>query len=188
MIERVGGPALASPGGPLAAGYETGGFYDEVFVPLPGGSVAPRPHYRAMVEQIGRLDAAALRRASDLANRSFLHQGITFTVYSDAEQGTERIFPFDLIPRLIPPDEWRCIETGLQQRIRALNLFVHDIYHDQQILHDRVVPRQYDVRARHFRREVVGIDVPHYQYIHVIGTDLVRDAAGRYLVLEDKLR
>ena len=184
----LGAPSETPPGGPLVAGYETGGFYDEVFVPLPGGGVAPRPHYRALVTDLAELVPADLRRASDLANRSFLHQGVTFTVYSDAEQGTERIFPFDLIPRVIPRDEWHCIETGLQQRIRALNLFVHDIYHDQQILQDRIVPRRLIVRARHFRREVVGVDVPHDRYIHIVGSDLVRDRDGRYLILEDNLR
>jgi len=188
VVETLGAPEGASDGGPLVAGYETGGFYDEVFVPLAGGGVEPRPHYRALVAQLAQLGAGDLRRASDLANRSFLHQGITFTVYADAEQGTERIFPFDLVPRLIPPAEWQCIESGLQQRITALNLFVHDIYHEQEILRDRVVPRRLIVRARHFRREAVGIDVPHDRYIHVVGSDLVRDADGRYLVLEDNLR
>ncbi len=172
---------------PLTRGYDTGGFYDEMFAPTDGG-IAPRPHYRALANQLVQLSADDLRNASDLANRSFLHQGITFTVYSDSEHGTERIFPFDLIPRLIPPDEWRLIDAGLQQRIRALNLFIHDIYHDQEILADRVVPRQLIVRAQHFRREVVGIDVPHNLYIHIVGSDLVRDAEGRYLVLEDNLR
>ncbi len=172
----------------LIAGYDTGDFYDEAFVPQPGGGVVPRPHYQELIAQLADLEVSDLCRASDLANRSFLDQGVTFTVYSDQEQGTERVFPFDLIPRLIPPGEWRCIETGLQQRIRALNLFIHDIYHDQQILRDRVVPRQLVVRARHFRREVVGIDVPHDQYIHIVGSDLIRDAEGNYLVLEDNLR
>jgi len=173
---------------PLVRDYDTGGFYDEMFTPGAGGKVAPRPHYRPLAAQIAQLNASDLRHASDLANRSFLHQGITFTVYSDSERGTERIFPFDLIPRLIPPDEWQLIESGLQQRIRALNLFIHDIYHDQEILEDHIVPRQLIVRARHFRREVVGIDVPHNLYIHIVGSDLVRDASGRYLVLEDNLR
>ena len=175
-------------GNPLVAGYQTGPFYDEMFVPLPDGGLVPRPHYRALAAQLADLRARDLRRAGDLANRSFLHQGITFTVYSDEEQGTERIFPFDLIPRLIPPAEWELIESGLRQRIKALNRFIHDIYHEGEILRDRVVPRGLIVRARHFRREVVGIDVPHDQYIHIVGSDLVRDAEGRYLVLEDNLR
>src|SRR3954471_17792810 len=175
-------------GGALVADYATGGFYDEMFTPPADGGVEPRPHYRALFERLAELDAGALWRASDLANRSFLHQGITFTVYSDEAQGTERIFPFDLIPRLIPADEWRLIESGLRQRIRALNLFIHDIYHEQQILKDRIVPRRLVVLARHFRREMVGVDVPHDQYVHICGTDLVRDREGRYLVLEDNLR
>lgn len=183
-----GGVSETLPGGALVAEYETGGFYDEMLAALPDGGLRPRPHYEALFMELARLDAGDLRRASDLANRSFLHQGITFTVYADEAQGTERIFPFDPIPRLIPPDEWRLIESGLRQRIRALNCFIHDIYHDQQILHDRIVPRQLIVRARHFRREVVGIDVPHDQYIQIVGSDLVRDAEGRYLVLEDNLR
>jgi uncharacterized circularly permuted ATP-grasp superfamily protein len=173
--------------GPLLQGYDPGPFYDEMFA-VKGGQVVPRPHYQDLVRHLAALKAADLARASELANRSFLHQGITFTVYSDAEQGTERIFPFDLIPRLIPAHEWQVIERGLQQRIRALNMFIHDIYHGQQILHDRVVPRRLIVRARHFRREVVGVDVPHDRYIHIVGSDLVRDGEGRYLVLEDNLR
>ena len=194
MVDGSGdGVAVATsapvPGGPLAAGYDTGGFYDEVFRAAPdGGGLAPRSHYAALVEHLEDLGPADIRHASDLANRSFLHQGVTFTVYSDTSSGTERIFPFDPIPRLIPPDEWHHIETGLQQRIEALNRFVHDIYHDQRILHDHVVPRSLVVRAAHFRREAVGIDVPHDRYIHVVGSDLVRDPEGNYLVLEDNLR
>jgi uncharacterized circularly permuted ATP-grasp superfamily protein len=187
-MAQIIGAQTAGSGGPLAAGYETGGFYDEIFVPQADGSVLPRPHYAALMARLALLGSGDLRRASDFADLSFLHQGITFTVYSDSDQGAERIFPFDLIPRLIPSHEWRLIESGLKQRIRALNLFVHDIYHDQQILHDRIIPRRLIVRARHFRREVVGIDVPHDRYIHVVGSDLVRDADGRYLVLEDNLR
>src|SRR5690348_12670760 len=105
MSERAG-PLSGLPGDALVAGYETGSFYDEMFVPLPGGGVAPRPHYARLTQQLAELDIGDLRRASDLATRSFLHQGITFTVYADEAQGTERIFPFDLIPRLIPADEW----------------------------------------------------------------------------------
>ena len=171
----------------LFTGYETGRFYDEMFAPNTRG-ITPRPHYRDLAARLGHLTAAEMHHASDLANRAFLHQGITFTVYSDDAQGTERIFPFDLIPRLIPAEEWKIIEAGLTQRIRALNLFIHDIYHEQQILADRIVPRALIVRARHFRREVVGIDVPHDQYVHIVGSDLIRDDNGKYYVLEDNLR
>ncbi len=180
-------PTVAAAAAPLFRGYDTGAFFDEMFVPTANG-VEPRSHYRALAAELAGLTADDMRRTNDLASRAFLHQGITFTVYSDAAQGTERIFPFDPIPRLIPPDEWALIEAGLTQRIRALNMFIHDIYHAQQILADRIVPRSLIVRARHFRREVVGIDVPHDQYIHIVGSDLVRDGEGRYLVLEDNLR
>ena len=181
-------PSVMSPGGPLTDDYETGPYYDEVFANGRDGELIPRPHYDALVAHLAHLGPRDLRLASDLANQSFLHQGVTFTVYSDTDRGTERIFPFDPIPRLIPPNEWRLIESGLQQRIEALNRFVHDIYHDQRILRDHIVPRSLVVRAPHFRREVVGVDVPHDRYIHVVGSDLIRDADGRYLVLEDNLR
>ena len=134
------------------------------------------------------MDGRELRRAAELANRSFLHRGVTFTVYSDDEQGAERILPFDPIPRILPADEWAVVEAGLQQRIRALNRFVHDVYHGQEILRDGIVPRRLVVLARHFRREVVGIDVPDDQYVHVAGSDLIRGDDGRWMVLEDNLR
>ena len=175
-------------GGELCTGYRTEGFFDEVFAPNGDGTLRIRPHYDALISHLAQLGPHDLHTANDLASRSFLHQGVTFTVYSDTAQGTERIFPFDPIPRLIPPDEWAIIESGLTQRVEALNRFIHDIYHDQQILNDRVVPRSLVVRARHFRREVVGIDVPHDRYIHIVGSDLIRDGDGRYLVLEDNLR
>lgn len=179
-------PIKPPASGMLAESYQTDGFFDEAFAPTAEGGV--RPHYQALIDHLMHMGPGDLQFASDLANRSFLHQGVTFTVYSDNDQGTERIFPFDPIPRLIPADEWSGIETGLTQRITALNLFIHDIYHDQNILHDRVVPRNLVVRAQHFRREAVGIDVPHDRYIHIVGSDLVRDAEGNYLVLEDNLR
>ena len=113
---------------------------------------------------------------------------MTFTVYSEGEQGAERILPFDPIPRILPADEWAVVEAGLRQRIRALNRFLHDVYHGQEILRDGIVPRRLVVLARHFRREVVGIDVPDDQYIHVAGCDLIRGDDGRWMVLEDNLR
>ncbi|MGC4192493.1 MAG: circularly permuted type 2 ATP-grasp protein [Thermomicrobiales bacterium] len=175
-------------GGSLYDGYLTDGFFDEVFMPGADGTIDVRRHYAGLVSRLAELGAHDLHIANDLASRSFLHQGVTFTVYSDTDQGTERIFPFDPIPRIIPPAEWEVIESGLKQRVEALNRFIHDIYHDQHILNDRVMPRRLVVRARHFRREVVGIDVPHDRYIHIVGSDLVRDEQGRYLVLEDNLR
>jgi uncharacterized circularly permuted ATP-grasp superfamily protein len=124
------------------------------------------------------------RAAVDLA---FLRRGVTFTVYSDS-QGTERIFPFDLIPRIIPAAEWKRIEAGLIQRLTALNMFLDDIYHGQKALKDRIVPAALILGAKHFRREFMNFSVPKGIYVHICGTDLIRDAAGNYLVLEDNLR
>ena len=174
--------------GVLGDGYDTGGFYDEMFEPGPAGVAVPRPHYAALVAQLASMDGPDLRRAAELANRSFLHRASrspSTPTRIRAPSGSSRS---TRSPASIPADEWAVIEAGLRQRIRALNLFVHDIYHEQEILQDRVVPRRLSSWARHFRREVVGIDVPDDQYIHVVGSDLVRDDDGRYLVLEDNLR
>ena len=146
-----------------------------------------RPHYERLLDQIGRLEPAEFERKRALAEKSYLTQGITFTVYSD-EEGTERIMPFDLIPRIIPANEWALIERGLTQRLAALNLFLHDIYHEQKILREGVIPEEIVRSAKHFRPELVGFDIPRDIYIHICGTDLIRDADGQYLVLEDNGR
>ncbi len=151
---------------------------------LPG---EPRPHYRSLCDRFANLTKEEFRRKRELAAQTLLRQGVTFTVYSD-QQGTERIFPFDLIPRIIAADEWRTIERGLEQRITALNLFLHDIYHGQSILRDRVIPKEYVWQAAHFRPEFMYFDVPKNIYIHICGTDLVRDREGNFLVLEDNAR
>jgi uncharacterized circularly permuted ATP-grasp superfamily protein len=122
-----------------------------------------------------------------IADNAFLTQGVTFTVYNDQE-GTERIFPFDLIPRIIPYAEWEHVERGLSQRITALNLFLQDIYHGQKIVSDGVIPPEIVRSAVHFRPEFMGFDVPKDIYIHICGTDLIRDQHGNYLVLEDNAR
>jgi uncharacterized circularly permuted ATP-grasp superfamily protein len=118
---------------------------------------------------------------------AFLRQGITFNVYGDS-QGAERIFPFDLVPRVIPAKEWEFLERGLIQRITALNLFLHDVYHEQKIVKDGVIPAFYILSGKHFRREFVGFNVPKDIYIHVCGTDLIRGSDGAYMVLEDNGR
>jgi uncharacterized circularly permuted ATP-grasp superfamily protein len=182
--EDVSDPLLA---GVLRNGYSLDGFFDEAFEDGPNG-VAPRRHYAELLGQIAAMNGRDVRRAADLANRSFLHRGVTFTVYSDGDQRTERILPFDPIPRIVAADEWAVVEAGLRQRIRALNHFVHDVYHGQEILRDGVIPRRLVVLGRHFRREVVGIDVADDQYLHVVGSDLIRGDDGRWLVLEDNLR
>ncbi len=159
------------------------GFFDEMF----GREAGALSHYqklRCAFNQITHDDFKTKRNSVDLA---FLRQGVTFNVYGDS-RGTERIFPFDLVPRIIPAKEWEHIERGLVQRITALNLFLHDIYHEQRIVKDGVVPAHYILSGKHFRREFVNFAVPKDIYIHVCGTDLIRDDKGQYMVLEDNGR
>lgn len=147
----------------------------------------PRAHYSALHERLGQLGADELEsrhRAADLLMRN---QGITFTVYGRG-RGVERIIPFDPIPRIITSAEWDRIERGLEQRVRALNLFIHDVYHDRLILRDRVVPPELVLGASGYRRECIGLRVPKDIYMHVSGIDLIRDADGAYFVLEDNGR
>ena len=165
------------------SGYDNPGLFDEMFA-NPG---EPRPHYAAVHRKLGELDPSAFDRRRRMADLSFRNQGITFTVYSEAEN-VERIFPFDLAPRIIPANEWDTIERGLTQRITALNLFVADVYGEQRILKANVVPPRLVYGAKLFRREMLGVRVPASAYIHICGTDLIRDADGQYLVLEDNAR
>jgi len=167
----------------LSNPYETGEFFDEMYAA--DGQV--RPHYRSLVERLGTLPLPEFERRRAAVDLAFLRRGVTFTVYNDSE-GTERIFPFDLIPRIIPAREWSRLEAGLIQRITALNLFLHDLYHEQKILKDNVIPAAQILSAKHFRREFMNFSVPHDIYVHICGTDLIRDRDGSYLVLEDNLR
>ncbi|MGZ5504285.1 MAG: circularly permuted type 2 ATP-grasp protein, partial [Chthoniobacterales bacterium] len=169
--------------GDFFSGYDVGEFFDEMFA-APG---VVRPHYRKLLARFQELAPEDFERRTSQAASVFLTHGITFTVYND-DRGTERIFPFDLIPRIIPAKEWETIERGLVQRITALNLFLHDIYHGQSILRDRIIPKQFVWEAVHFRPELMHVDVPRNIYIHICGTDLVRDRGGNYLVLEDNAR
>ncbi len=164
-------------------GYEVNGLYDEMFV----HAGVPRPHYQAVHQRLSTLGHAAFERRRRMADVSFRNQGITFTVYNDT-RGVEKIFPFDLVPRIIPATEWDAIERGLAQRLTALNMFCHDVYHDQRILRENVIPAELIYGAKIFRREMFHVNVPHNIYIHICGTDLVRDHAGRYFVLEDNGR
>ncbi|MEO8659891.1 MAG: circularly permuted type 2 ATP-grasp protein [Bryobacteraceae bacterium] len=163
--------------------YELDGAYDEMF----DSRGDPRPHYKALYDSLLELPADELRRRKQASDLYFLHQGITFTVYG-RDEGTERIFPHDLIPRILTGSEWSVIERGLTQRITALNLFLKDLYSDAKILADRVVPRELVYSCKHFRREMRGIPVPRDVYVTVAGTDLVRLPDGSFAVLEDNLR
>jgi uncharacterized circularly permuted ATP-grasp superfamily protein len=163
--------------------YDAGPFFDEMF--SAGGAV--RPHYARLKRRFSEMEPAEFDRKRALAERAYLNQGVTFTVYS-GDEGTERIMPFDLIPRIIPADEWAEIERGLVQRLTALNHFLHDVYHDQRIVREGIVPREIVRSAKHFRPELVGMDIPRDIYIHVCGTDLIRGSDGKYMVLEDNGR
>src|SRR5262245_37820 len=165
------------------ASYHTDGFYDEMFDP--GGGA--RPHARLLLETIESLSDGQLLRYKHAAERLLLQLGITFNVYGDSA-GTERIFPFDLIPRIIPAAEWQRIERGLQQRIHALNAFIGDIYHEQKILKDGVIPAEVITSAVSYRKPCQDLNPPFGVWCHITGTDLVRDRDGEYYVLEDNLR
>ena len=163
--------------------YQTDEFFDEMFEP--GGGV--RPHAQLVLETINALDSGQLLRYKHAAERLLLQLGITFNVYGD-NQGTERIFPFDLIPRILPAAEWEYIERGLKQRIHALNAFIHDIYHDQKIVKDGAIPAEVVTSAASYRKQCLGLNPPFGVWCHITGTDLVRDSDGQYYVLEDNLR
>ena len=163
--------------------YCADGFFDEMV----SESTNVRDHYRKLTAGFGQLQSEEFDQKRQAIDAAFLRQGITFNVYGDS-QGAERIFPFDLFPRIIPAKEWERIEAGLVQRITALNLFLHDIYHQQRILKENVIPPFYVLSGKHFRREFVNFQVPRDIYIHICGTDLIRGEDGRYMVLEDNGR
>ena len=163
--------------------YQTDGFYDEMFQT----DDVPRPQARLLLETIQSLSDGQLLRSKVAAERLLLQMGITFNVYADSA-GTERIFPFDLVPRIIASEEWAWIERGLEQRIHALNEFIDDIYHDQKILKDGVIPAEVVLSAASYRPQCQGLDPPRRIWCHIAGIDLVRDGNGQIYVLEDNLR
>jgi uncharacterized circularly permuted ATP-grasp superfamily protein len=157
--------------------------YDEMFS-APGN---PRAQYAHLHQRLLEFRPEELRQRQQLADLNFLNQGITFTVYGD-DAGTERIFPYDLLPRLISASEWARIERGLAQRITALNQFLRDIYHEGRILRDGIVPRELIYSCQHYRREMCELHVPRNIYVSIVGTDLIRLTDGTFAVLEDNLR
>ena len=163
--------------------YDTGQFYDELFE-APG---VPRPGAQLLVDRIHSLSEGDIHRRQAAAEQALLQMGITFNVYG-ADGGTERIFPFDIIPRIISGQEWKRVEAGLRQRIEALNLFIHDIYHDQHILRDGIIPRDRIMSAGSYRAVCAGLNPPQGIWCHITGTDLIRDRQGEFYVLEDNLR
>lgn len=163
--------------------YQLDSAYDEMFT-TPD---IPREHYELLYQRLNEFGADELHHRQQAADLSFLHQGITFTVYG-RDEGTEKIFPYDLLPRIIHADEWGILERGLTQRITALNLFLNDIYHDGKILRDKIIPRELLYTCPHYRREMRGVNIPKGVYISVVGTDLIRMPNGDFVVLEDNLR
>jgi uncharacterized circularly permuted ATP-grasp superfamily protein len=146
-----------------------------------------RSQYSKVFEDISGLPAEMLQQKDKLAGELFMNQGITFTVYSD-DAGIEKIFPFDIIPRILTAAEWDHIERGIKQRLKALNLFLKDIYSTQQIIKDKVIPAGLIASCPHYTREVFGIKVPHDIYVHISGIDLIRGQDGTFYILEDNLR
>lgn len=146
-----------------------------------------REQYSKVIATLKQFNISELQQKDRLAGELFMNQGITFTVYSE-DAGIERIFPFDIIPRIITGQEWDHIEAGIKQRLKALNLFLKDIYNEQQILKDKIVPASLIASCPHYSREVFGIKVPHDVYVHISGIDLIRGEDGLFYVLEDNLR
>ena len=171
--------------------------FDEMYASLPehGAEGEVRKHYEAYARWLAAQDPQAMQARREEAEVIFRRVGITFAVYGDKDEddsGTERLIPFDLIPRIIPAHEWHDMEAGLVQRVTALNHFIHDIYHEQEILKAGVIPREQIEGNAQFRPEMMGVDVPNRIYSHISGIDIVRapDSAGKgeYYVLEDNLR
>ena len=165
--------------------YSVDHFFDEMFIDKEGKN--PRLHYERIFKRLDSLTESEISERRQQADTSFLEHGITFTVYGE-EGGTERIFPFDPIPRVIPESEWSVVERGLRQRIIALNLFLNDIYLDGKIIKDGVIPEEIIRSSKNFRPEMAGFEPPQEVYAHICGTDLIRDDQGNYLVLEDNAR
>lgn len=163
--------------------YELNDVYDEMFATRG----QPRGHYSSITTHLAALGYDAFSIRVRMADVMFRNQGITFAVYGD-KGGVEKTMPFDMIPRIIPANEWDQIERGLVQRLTALNLFCQDIYHQQRILQEKIIPAELIFGAKSFQREMVGVNVPRNIYIHICGTDLIRGGDGNYYVLEDNGR
>jgi len=163
--------------------YNSGRFYDELI----GPAGAPRAGAADLVRHLGSLTDRQLRSRQAAADQAIMEMGITFTVYAEGEN-IDRAWPLDIIPRVIDAREWRTVDRGLRQRLTALNLFIDDIYHDQRIIKDGIVPRDILMSSKDFLPQCMGINPPHNVWAHVCGTDLVRNSDGTIYVLEDNLR
>src|SRR2546425_8211927 len=166
-----------------AIAYRAHGGYDEMF----GQDGLPRPRMEQFVRRLESLADGDLVRHQKAAESMLRNLGITFAVYGH-QDGTEKVWPFDILPRVIEPEEWATIERGLKQRIRALNLFLHDIYNERRVLKEKIVPEELILSAKTYRASCAGLQPPKGVWCHVTGTDLVRDRDGQFYVLEDNLR
>ncbi|MGL5508081.1 MAG: circularly permuted type 2 ATP-grasp protein, partial [Microcoleaceae cyanobacterium] len=163
--------------------YDPENFYDEMFVE----KGQPRASASLLVERLNSLSSEELILRQQAAQVTMMKLGATFNVYSD-QQGTERILPFDVIPRIVPAEEWSYLEQGLKQRIHALNLFLADIYDQQKIVKDGIIPAELIYSATGYLKPCIGLKPPAGIWCHITGTDLVRDEKGQWYVLEDNLR
>ncbi len=163
--------------------YTTDGFYDEL---IESDGIA-RPEVKPLVKRINAMPTHDLKRRQKVAERALYQQGITFNVYGD-KKGSEKIFPFDILPRIVTAKEWEVLERGMKQRIKALNLFINDIYNNQNILNDGIIPKDLVLSSECYLEQCKGLSPPKGIWIHITGTDLVRDGNGDFYVLEDNLR
>ena len=163
--------------------YDPEDFYDELFEKRG----KPRPGTKILIDRLKSFPSGEILRRQKAAEAALFNMGVTFTVYTD-ESGIEKIFPFDILPRIIEPGDWEHIEKGLKQRIYALNLFIDDVYHDQKIVKDGIVPKEILYSSKCIQSQCVGLNPPKGIWCHITGTDLVRDRDGRFYVLEDNLR
>lgn len=177
-----GSEGVFPPDGPFGD-YALGRAYDEMFAA--GGEV--RPHYASLAARIGAAPPGQLEALQAQVENTFMTQGVTFTVYGH-EDATEKIIPTDILPRIVPAAEWERLERGFKQRLEAINLFLGDIYGRQQLMRDGLVPRELILGSPNYMREMAGIEVPHGAYVNICGTDVIRNEAGDYVVLEDNLR
>lgn len=146
-----------------------------------------RSPYQKVIDYLSKESIDDLNKKEELAKKLFMSQGITFTVYNSGE-GIEKIFPFDIIPRIITAADWTFIEAGIKQRLKALNIFLKDIYSNMFIVKDGIIPIEMIYSCPHFLREMFNVAVPYDIYVHIAGIDLIRDSDGTYYVLEDNLR
>ena len=166
----------------LLPGYDAEGFFCEATSAAARGAIPSE-----VIKRFQHLNADDLSVRADAASRELYNLGITFTVYSDRDM-IDRILPFDVLPRVIGAGEWKNLERGVEQRVQALNLFIHDIYHDRKCLKDGIIPADLVLGNKNYREQMIGVDVPKGTYVHVCGTDLIRDDEGTFRVLEDNAR